>query len=32
MQSIIQWEICDPSKSKMITDVESGEIIVIDAV
>jgi transcription initiation factor TFIIB len=27
MQSIIQCEICDPSESKMITDVESGEII-----
>ena len=27
MQSIIQCEICDPSESRMITDVESGEII-----
>ena len=27
MQSVIQCEICDPSESKMITDVESGEII-----
>ena len=27
MQSILQCEICDPSESKMITDVESGEII-----
>jgi transcription initiation factor TFIIB len=27
MQSIIQCETCDPSESKMITDVESGEII-----
>src|SRR5215207_11631588 len=27
MQTIIQCEICDPSESKMITDVESGEII-----
>ena len=27
MQSIIQCEICDPSESKMITDVESGESI-----
>lgn len=27
MQSVIQCETCDPSKSKMITDVESGEII-----
>jgi transcription initiation factor TFIIIB Brf1 subunit/transcription initiation factor TFIIB len=26
MQSVIQCEICDPSESKMITDVESGEI------
>ncbi|MDF2736766.1 MAG: hypothetical protein K0S93_622, partial [Nitrososphaeraceae archaeon] len=24
MQSIIQCEICDPSESRMITDVESG--------
>ncbi|MGZ5470517.1 MAG: transcription initiation factor IIB [Nitrososphaeraceae archaeon] len=27
MQTTIQCKICDPSKSKMITDVESGEII-----
>jgi transcription initiation factor TFIIB len=27
MQSVIQCEICDPSESKMITDIESGEII-----
>src|SRR5215211_7942448 len=27
MQSVIQCEMCDPSESKMITDVESGEII-----
>ncbi len=27
MQSVIQCETCDPSESKMITDVESGEII-----
>ena len=27
MKSIIQCEICDPSESRMITDVESGEII-----
>ena len=27
MQSLIQCETCDPSESKMITDVESGEII-----
>jgi transcription initiation factor TFIIB len=27
MQSVIQCEICDPSESKMITDVESGEVI-----
>jgi transcription initiation factor TFIIB len=27
MQSLIQCETCDPSGSKMITDVESGEII-----
>jgi transcription initiation factor TFIIB len=27
MQSVIQCEICDPSESRMITDVESGEII-----
>src|ERR671911_602193 len=27
MQTVIQCEMCDPSESKMITDVESGEII-----
>jgi transcription initiation factor TFIIB len=27
MQTVIQCETCDPSESKMITDVESGEII-----
>jgi transcription initiation factor TFIIB len=27
MQTITQCEMCDPSESKMITDVESGEII-----
>src|SRR5829696_7833265 len=27
MQSVIQCQTCDPSESKMITDVESGEII-----
>ena len=27
MQTTIQCKICDPSESKMITDVESGEII-----
>ena len=27
MQSITQCQMCDPSESKMITDVESGEII-----
>jgi transcription initiation factor TFIIB len=27
MQSVIQCETCDPSESKLITDVESGEII-----
>ena len=27
MQSIIQCEICDPSESRLITDLESGEII-----
>lgn len=27
MQSVIQCEMCDPSESRMITDVESGEII-----
>ncbi len=27
LQSVIQCETCDPSESKMITDVESGEII-----
>ncbi|HET7642798.1 MAG TPA: hypothetical protein VFK40_04770, partial [Nitrososphaeraceae archaeon] len=27
MQFVIQCEICDPSESKMITDIESGEII-----
>ena len=26
MQSVIQCEICDPSESRMLTDVESGEI------
>jgi hypothetical protein len=26
MQSIIQFKICDPSESKLITDPESGEI------
>ena len=27
MQTVIQCEMCDPSESKMITDVESGEVI-----
>lgn len=27
MQSVIQCKTCDPSESKMITDIESGEII-----
>jgi transcription initiation factor TFIIIB Brf1 subunit/transcription initiation factor TFIIB len=27
MQSLIQCETCNPSESKLITDVESGEII-----
>ena len=27
MQTVIQCQMCDPSESKMITDVESGEII-----
>jgi transcription initiation factor TFIIIB Brf1 subunit/transcription initiation factor TFIIB len=27
MQTVIQCEMCDSSESKMITDVESGEII-----
>ena len=27
MQTVIECQMCDPSESKMITDVESGEII-----
>jgi transcription initiation factor TFIIIB Brf1 subunit/transcription initiation factor TFIIB len=27
MQTVIQCQMCDPSESKLITDVESGEII-----